>query len=93
MVGVVSSALITRINHTQYGLDTVGVVGAGFLLSQPAHHTERPGQVFLQIFNDGQLSLLLSSVLEAVWVFVCRTEGLIGWVGRVLLVVLQPTAV
>ena len=95
---VVSVALIPRINHAQDGLDTVRVVGAGPLLSQPAHHTEGPGQMFLQILNDRQLLLLLSSVLGlgAVWIFVGRTVGLVGGIGGVilvLLVLLQPAAV
>ena len=95
MVGVVSVALLTRINHTQDGLDAVRVVGARLLLPQPAHHTEGPGQMFLQIFNHRQLLFLPSSVLGrgAVWIPVCRAVGLIGGVGGLLLVVLQPAAV
>ena len=96
MVGVVSIALVSRIDHTEDGLDTVRIVGAGALLSQPAHHTERPGQMFLQTLNDRQLSLLLRSVLEAGGIFVGRgwTEGLGGRIGRVLLVsVVQSAAV
>ena len=90
MVGVVSVALLTRINHTQDGLDAVRVAGARLLLPQPAHHTEGPGQMFLQIFNHRQLLFLLSSVLGRT---VCRAVGLIGGVGGLLLVVLQPAAV
>ena len=90
MVGVVSVALLTRINHTQDGLDAVRVAGARLLLPQPAHHTEGPGQMFLQIFNHRQLWFLLSSVLGRT---VCRAVGLKGGVGGLLLVVLQPAAV
>ena len=98
MVGEVRGArLVPGINHTQDGLDTVRVAGAGLLLPQPPHHTERPGQMSLQVLDDRQFSrLLLRSVLEAAGIFVGRTVGGVGGVGLVggillvLLVLMVP---